>query len=425
MLKRFLPVVLIALLTLTAGLVYGQDAEEDMFSEVPTIRADGGAFILGDPDAPVTVIEFADFLCPFCQVYHEDINMFIEDYVLTGQAKFEYRFFPVVDQTLSPLMAQINECAFEQDAFWRTHDVLYQLAADDAVDENIVETTAEAAGLDLETLESCVNGDGPFQYEEDILFGQDLGVSGTPAIRLQVGDGLPGFVSYEGTLYDRGAVETSVLGEIVESDDLESFVEVPNQVLDDELLVDDSLINPEEGCEAPCWRGITPGETTFEDAVDILSEQDDIAQLETQAEQNIEVAIFATAEDAPLCCQLLAEDDGIVSFLQLRTAPDVSLGELVEAIGEPAYVEGTPVTRSQLVFNLYYPESLVLVVVFAPGADAALNDDSEIVGTVFVEPGLFSQVVESTDLYEWAGYLSLNEYSEMDFADTSAEEGDE
>ena len=144
---RFL---LVALLLISAGAVFAQDDEsgEDMFASVPTTRGEDGAFILGDPDAPVTVIEFADFLCPACQTYHEQMNQFVEDYVLTGEAKLEYRFFPIIDQQLSPLMSAINECAYEQDAFWTTHDVLYQLASEQAVGADIVEVTAERAGLD-------------------------------------------------------------------------------------------------------------------------------------------------------------------------------------------------------------------------------------------------------------------------------------
>src|SRR5215211_8687667 len=64
------------------------------FQALNPTRTDDGAFIIGNPDAPITVIEFADFGCPHCLEYKPTIEQFIRDYVVTDKARFEFRVFP-------------------------------------------------------------------------------------------------------------------------------------------------------------------------------------------------------------------------------------------------------------------------------------------------------------------------------------------
>ncbi|MXX51748.1 MAG: thioredoxin domain-containing protein, partial [Chloroflexi bacterium] len=74
---------------------------DDPYADIAKTRAPDGAFVLGEADAAVKLIEFSDFLCGSCQRYEPIIADFIRDYVLTGQAQFEYRIFPVIDPQLS------------------------------------------------------------------------------------------------------------------------------------------------------------------------------------------------------------------------------------------------------------------------------------------------------------------------------------
>lgn len=109
-------------------------AGDDMpdFSAVPQLRTDDGGFVLGDPDAPVTIVEFSDYLCGHCQNYESVARQFIEEYVLTGQARFEYRFFPVIDQQWSPTLARMTECSelLAPGSFWKAHTIMFDLAAE-------------------------------------------------------------------------------------------------------------------------------------------------------------------------------------------------------------------------------------------------------------------------------------------------------
>ena len=86
--KRFPLLILAALLALAVLPAAAQEDYFALFADIPQSRTEDGAFVLGDPDAPVTIVEFADFMCPHCQAYQTTVNRFIEQYVATGQAKF-------------------------------------------------------------------------------------------------------------------------------------------------------------------------------------------------------------------------------------------------------------------------------------------------------------------------------------------------
>jgi len=417
---RFRVLLVLLLLFGAVGAVLAQDDDNesgtgDVYDAfVPTNRSEDGAFVLGDPDAPVTVIEFADFLCPHCQDYHEDtIIPFIEEYVLTGEAKFEYRFFPIIDQNLSPLMSIISECAYEQDAFWRTHDELYAMAREGEIGENLISDVAERAELDAEALETCVSGEGPFQFQEDQALGSDLAVSGTPAVRVRVDESDAGYLLVEGVPYNRGGPVLELLTQFVEAEDPEELVQLPNQLLDESLLEDNSLVDTEDDCGPPCWNGITPGETSFDDAVTVLEELEAVAEVQTVEEGGQRVAVFGGEENVQ-CCQMLSQDGESVTFLQVRTAPTLTIGQVIEAYGEPTYVDGAPFTRSQTIFNIYYEELSLVVFIYAD-AGASLTDESEVIGSVYVNPEIYGDIITNSFLHAWEGYMSLEEYNEGDF----------
>lgn len=99
--------------------------------------------ILGDPNAKVTLIEYADYQCPFCSRFFTQVEPQIKkDYIDTGKVKMIYRNFAFLDtdQTGQPtgykeshLSAEAAECAKDQNKFWQYHDLLFQAeAADEA-----------------------------------------------------------------------------------------------------------------------------------------------------------------------------------------------------------------------------------------------------------------------------------------------------
>ncbi|MDP2638073.1 MAG: thioredoxin domain-containing protein, partial [Candidatus Levybacteria bacterium] len=82
---------------------------------------------LGEKNAKVTIIEFADLECPFCKRYFTDAFPQIKkDYIDTGKAAYYYRHFPLDFHPLAKPFAQASECANEQGKFWEMHDKIFQ-----------------------------------------------------------------------------------------------------------------------------------------------------------------------------------------------------------------------------------------------------------------------------------------------------------
>ncbi len=98
--------------------------------------------ILGNANAPVTVVEYGDYQCPFCTRYYENIQpLIVQNYVNTGKVKFVFRDFPFLDQSQisasnvgeSHAAGIAAECAKDQNQFWAYHNALYAAkAADEA-----------------------------------------------------------------------------------------------------------------------------------------------------------------------------------------------------------------------------------------------------------------------------------------------------
>lgn len=185
------------------------------YDSIHQARGADGAFILGDPAAPVTIVEFSDFLCPACQTYHETLRQLIRDYVATGQARFEYRMFPVIDAVASPLVATLVECAdnLVPGSFWRAHDLMFELVREGF--HGLTHFTfAARAGLDYEELAVCVNEQAN-QVVTDSELAQALGVGSTPTIMLRHGDGDLEFVHDQEGERVQGGLPYFVLESIV------------------------------------------------------------------------------------------------------------------------------------------------------------------------------------------------------------------
>ena len=157
------------------------------YDEIPQSTTEDGAQVLGDPDAPITIVEFADFMCPACQEYNSTMERVIENFVMTGQAKLEYRYFLSVDR--GGFVSGLVYCATQQGAnFWVAHDIMYDLARQGGRE---VDSSAFAERLDLSQgdLLNCVGDSDGQQINNDMRVGQQAGVTGTPGVRIRLEDG--------------------------------------------------------------------------------------------------------------------------------------------------------------------------------------------------------------------------------------------
>jgi len=131
---------------------------------------------LGPPDAPVTIIEFSDFHCPYCVRFQaETFPALMAAY--PDQIRFVYRDFPVVGGYEA---AQAAECADEQGGFWPFHDLLFSGEYSDWTSDTY-RAYAEQAGLDADELLACIDsGQMAAEVEADARYAAGLGVTGTP-----------------------------------------------------------------------------------------------------------------------------------------------------------------------------------------------------------------------------------------------------
>lgn len=160
----------------------------DTSSPQPTISADDDP-VLGNPDAPITIIEFSDFQCPFCaRFYSETLPHIIENYVDTDQVKLVYRDFPLQNIHPNAVPAAVAaECAHEQGSYWEYHDTLFENVAVwgdldlvAAVDQ--LKAYAAEMGLDEGSFAECLDtGRYVSEVTNDYTDGASYGVSGTPA----------------------------------------------------------------------------------------------------------------------------------------------------------------------------------------------------------------------------------------------------
>jgi protein-disulfide isomerase len=163
----------------------------------------------GDPNAPVTLVEFGDFKCGYCRKWnHETLSLIRENYIEPGKVRLAYVSYPVLGPG-SMAAAEAAECAAQQGKFWDYAELLYGNQRSSTTPENF---TAMAGELELDTdaFEGCL-AEFPAResLENDIRVGQMLGVRGTPAFLVN-GVPLSGALPYE--VFEQ-AIEGALEGE--------------------------------------------------------------------------------------------------------------------------------------------------------------------------------------------------------------------
>lgn len=178
------------------------------YAKIPQGRTEDGAFILGYDDAAITIVAFEDFLCPHCQNYQPVIQEFIKEYVVTGQARFEFRMLPI--SQMSPTSFGLVECSDElsPNSFWNAHDTLFHLISTSAFDPgNSPSIFAEMMNLDYDDLSACL--ETADQYQIDMALALEYGeITGTPSVGWRLNDGELRFdgISRRPTVDDIGAL---------------------------------------------------------------------------------------------------------------------------------------------------------------------------------------------------------------------------
>ena len=160
--------------------------------------------IIGNPDAPITIVEFSDFQCPFCARFHtQTLPSILEEYIEQGKVKLVFRDFPIQSIHPNALPASVAaECANDQNKFREMHDMLFEKQSE----WNKLETTealslfsqyASDMQLNQEIFDSCLtSGKHISEIKKDLDDGKEYGVTGTPGFF--VGNDQIGFVELKG-----------------------------------------------------------------------------------------------------------------------------------------------------------------------------------------------------------------------------------
>lgn len=137
--------------------------------------------IEGDLNAPVTIVEFSDYECPYCARFWKDAySEIVTEYVDTGKVKLVFRDFPLSFHKEAQKAAEAAECAGEQDKYYEMHDKLFGEGVVGGV--TTFKAYATELNLNMDKFNTCLdNGEMAEEVKKDFADGQKYGVTGTPA----------------------------------------------------------------------------------------------------------------------------------------------------------------------------------------------------------------------------------------------------
>jgi protein-disulfide isomerase len=153
---------------------------EDQIAKIQT----GGAAVKGEEAAPITIVEFSDYQCPFCQRYFAETYPKIwEEY--EGKIRYIFRDYPLPFHPHAQQTAEAARCAGDQGKYWEMHDLLFTKQDEWTPKQDIktnLTTYAQKIDLNITEFSSCLSsGKYTAAVKEDFALGESVGVSGTPS----------------------------------------------------------------------------------------------------------------------------------------------------------------------------------------------------------------------------------------------------
>jgi protein-disulfide isomerase len=183
--------VLLSLMLAMTGPVKAQGSAVQMHKGVPVCFTEDGFPYIGSEYAPVTLNEYSDYLCPYCERhYRQTFPQLLETQVKTGHLKIVYRDFPIAAlHPQAPAASAAALCVGEQGAalFWAMHDVLFESRGrwpQAASTDDLLRELAESVGADMAEYESCTeSGRQEANVDASVAAGAALGFNATPSFQ--------------------------------------------------------------------------------------------------------------------------------------------------------------------------------------------------------------------------------------------------
>lgn len=171
----------------------GANGQEQITPETTIVPVSEDDHIRGNPNAPIVIVEYSDYDCPFCKNFHETMNRVMSEYGADGTVAWAYRHFPLEQlHPNAPAIAAASECVAElggNDAFWEFSDLIFSERTTNAqTDPARLPEFAEKAGVDKGKFELCANSG---KYNEKVAKSIEeaiaAGARGTPYSIVMVG----------------------------------------------------------------------------------------------------------------------------------------------------------------------------------------------------------------------------------------------
>jgi len=151
-----------------------------------------GSPVLGEPSAPITILEWGDYQCTYCYRFHDTtLNTLKQNYIQTGKVNLVFKDYPLNGPD-SILAAEASYCAGDQGKYWQYHDELYKNWGGERtgwVTRWSLNAFGTTAGLDLEKFNGCLD-EHKYQDKVNMLyqFGKDIGIDATPSFLIFNGE---------------------------------------------------------------------------------------------------------------------------------------------------------------------------------------------------------------------------------------------
>ena len=170
-----------------------EKANQEKISEVESAKSED--HIWGKPEAPVEMIVYSDFECPFCADFADTVKKIQEEF--SGKVMIVYRHFPLELHSQAIPAALAAECAAEQGKFWEMHDKLFEDSREGFMNQEVFKEDAQEVGLNTVKFSQCLKIEKyKDKISDQIAEGKEAGVTGTPTIFVN-GEIFPGAYPWE------------------------------------------------------------------------------------------------------------------------------------------------------------------------------------------------------------------------------------
>ncbi|MFB5620617.1 MAG: DsbA family protein [Nitrosopumilus sp.] len=186
MTKLYLLIIPISIGIITGMfLAYYPESESESSLLTITKLIDGGSPIMGNPNAPITILEWGDYQCTFCYKFHQNtLDIINEDFIKTGKVKLVFKDFPLNGPD-SLLAAEAAYCAQDQEKYWQYHDELYKNWEGERtgwITRESLDRFGITVNLNLIEFNKCLDEQ---KYHEKVIalhnFGKEIGIDATPS----------------------------------------------------------------------------------------------------------------------------------------------------------------------------------------------------------------------------------------------------